>query len=62
VTTDAARGRFNEMVLPHLDDAYGLVPRRETRDGYSIPEWTERGRLYAAVSDLPPAELDALLH
>jgi anti-sigma factor RsiW len=35
------------------------VPRRETRDGYSILEWTEGGRLYAAVSDLPPAELDA---
>jgi anti-sigma factor RsiW len=33
--------------------------RRETRDGYSIFEWTEGGRLYAAVSDLPPAELDA---
>jgi anti-sigma factor RsiW len=35
------------------------VPRRETRDGYSILEWTQGGRLYAAVSDLPPAELDA---
>ena len=34
-------------------------PRRETRDGYSLLEWTEGGRLYAAVSDLPPAELDA---
>jgi anti-sigma factor RsiW len=34
-------------------------PRRETRDGYSISEWTEGGRVYSAVSDLPPAELDA---
>jgi len=34
-------------------------PRRETRDGYSILEWTEGGRVYSAVSDLPPAELDA---
>jgi anti-sigma factor RsiW len=34
-------------------------PRRETRNGYSILEWTEGGRVYAAVSDLPPAELDA---
>jgi anti-sigma factor RsiW len=34
-------------------------PRRETRDGYSLLEWTEGGRHYAAVSDLPPAELDA---
>jgi RNA polymerase sigma factor (sigma-70 family) len=25
VTTDSARRRFNEMVLPHLDDAYGLA-------------------------------------
>jgi RNA polymerase sigma factor (sigma-70 family) len=25
VTTDSARRRFNEVVLPHLDDAYGLA-------------------------------------
>jgi RNA polymerase sigma-70 factor (ECF subfamily) len=25
VTTDAARGRFTEIVLPHLDDAYTLA-------------------------------------
>jgi RNA polymerase sigma factor (sigma-70 family) len=25
VTTDFVRRRFNEMVLPHLDDAYGLA-------------------------------------
>ena len=25
VTSDAARRRFNEIVLPHLDDAYGLA-------------------------------------
>jgi RNA polymerase sigma factor (sigma-70 family) len=25
VTSDGARRRFNEMVLPHLDDAYGLA-------------------------------------
>lgn len=25
MTTDFARRRFNEMVLPHLDDAYGLA-------------------------------------
>jgi RNA polymerase sigma factor (sigma-70 family) len=25
VRSDAARRRFNEMVLPHLDDAYGLA-------------------------------------
>ena len=25
MTTDSARRRFNQMVLPHLDDAYGLA-------------------------------------
>ena len=25
MTSDSARRRFNEMVLPHLDDAYGLA-------------------------------------
>jgi anti-sigma factor RsiW len=34
-------------------------PRRETRDGYSMLRWTDRGRSYIAVSDLPPADLDA---
>jgi anti-sigma factor RsiW len=34
-------------------------PRRAIRDGYFLLEWTDGGRLYAAVSDLPPAELDA---
>jgi anti-sigma factor RsiW len=34
-------------------------PRHDSRDGYSLLEWSEGGRLYEAVSDLPPAELDA---
>jgi anti-sigma factor RsiW len=34
------------------------APRRETRDGYSLLHWADNGRLYMAVSDLPPAELD----
>jgi anti-sigma factor RsiW len=34
-------------------------PRRETLDGYSLLRWIDKGRLYTAVSDLPPAELDA---
>ena len=46
-----------EMPAPSADGS--KAPRGETRDGYSILEWTEGGRLYAAVSDLPPAELDA---
>lgn len=34
-------------------------PRRSTREGYALVEWNDGERLYAAVSDLPPAELDA---
>jgi anti-sigma factor RsiW len=48
---------LTEMPAPSADGS--KVPRGETRDGYSIVEWTEGGRLYAAVSDLPRAELDA---
>jgi anti-sigma factor RsiW len=48
---------LTEMPAPSADGS--KVPGTETRDGYSILEWTEGGRLYAAVSDLPPAELDA---
>ena len=33
-------------------------PSRQTRDGFSLLEWTDGGRLFVAVSDLPPAELD----
>lgn len=35
------------------------APRDSTRDGYAVLEWSDRGRRYVAVSDLPPAELDA---
>jgi anti-sigma factor RsiW len=45
--------------MPASSAAASSEPRRETRNGYSILEWTEGGRVYAAVSDLPPAELDA---
>ena len=45
--------------MPASSAAASSEPRRETRNGYSILEWTESGRVYAAVSDLPPAELDA---
>ncbi|SFK35666.1 anti-sigma factor family protein [Methylocapsa palsarum] len=34
-------------------------PRRERRDGYSILRWTDNGRAYLAVSDLPAPDLDA---
>jgi anti-sigma factor RsiW len=45
--------------MPASSAAASSEPRRETRNGYSILEWTESGRVYAAVSDLPPAEVDA---
>jgi anti-sigma factor RsiW len=32
-------------------------PRSATRDGFALMEWSDGQRLYAAVSDLPPAEL-----
>jgi anti-sigma factor RsiW len=35
------------------------APRASTRGGYNIAEWEDGGRFYAAVSDLPPAEVDA---
>ncbi|MGO9675567.1 MAG: anti-sigma factor family protein [Methylocella sp.] len=35
------------------------APRRETLDGYSLLRWVDNGRLYTAVSDLAPADLDA---
>jgi anti-sigma factor RsiW len=48
---------LSEMPAPG-GDAFS-APRRETRDGYSLLRWGDKGRLYTAVSDLPPAELDA---
>jgi anti-sigma factor RsiW len=45
--------------MPASGAAASSEPRRETHNGYSILEWTESGRVYAAVSDLPPGELDA---
>ena len=35
------------------------LPQSSVREGYSLLEWTDGGRLFAAVSDLPPGELDA---
>jgi len=35
------------------------TPQAGAHDGYSLLEWTDGGRLFAAVSDLPPGELDA---
>jgi len=45
--------------MPGAGAASASAPHLQMRDGYSILEWEDGGRLYAAVSDLPPAELDA---
>jgi anti-sigma factor RsiW len=43
---------------PSASEAAG-EPSRQTREGYSLLRWTDKGHVYEAVSDLPPAELDA---
>jgi anti-sigma factor RsiW len=45
--------------LPAAPDAASSEPRRVTRDGYALLEWSDAGRRYVAVSDLPAPELDA---
>jgi anti-sigma factor RsiW len=45
--------------MPAVVSAASAAPRSGTRDGYSLLEWTDGGRLFAAISDLPPGELDA---
>jgi anti-sigma factor RsiW len=45
--------------MPASLAAAPATPQVGVRDGYSVLEWTEGGRLFAAVSDLPPGELDA---
>jgi anti-sigma factor RsiW len=45
--------------MPGSDARTASAPRLSTRGGYNLVEWEDGGRLYAGVSDLPPAELDA---
>jgi anti-sigma factor RsiW len=62
VPTLVYRRREHQIALSELPTPGGGAsesPRHETRDGYSLLEWIDRGRLFAAVSDLPPVELDA---
>jgi anti-sigma factor RsiW len=61
VATLIYQRREHQIALSEMPAGAGASgePRRATRDGYSIIEWTDGGRLFAAVSDLPPAELDA---
>ncbi len=62
VATLVYKRREHQIALSEMPAPSGDVsgsPRRDTRDGYSLLSWIDKGRLYAAVSDLPPAELDA---
>jgi anti-sigma factor RsiW len=45
--------------MPTPGSGVAAAARRTVRDGFSLLEWSDGGRLYAAVSDLPLAELDA---
>ena len=60
VPTLVYQRREHQIALSEMPAASGgsSAPRRETRDGYSLLEWEDSGRLYAAVSDMPPSELD----
>lgn len=62
VATLVYRRREHQIALSELPTSAGETisePTRQSRDGYSLLRWTDKGRLYEAVSDLPPAELDA---
>jgi anti-sigma factor RsiW len=61
VSTVVYKRREHQIALtevPAPADA-SSVPRHETRDGYALLQWADKGMLYTAVSDLPPSELDA---
>ncbi len=55
--------REHSIALTELPNPVGAASetRRETRDGYTLLEWSDKSRRYIAVSDLPPAELDAFV-
>lgn len=61
VATLVYQRREHQVALSELPGASETAsePRRETRDGYALLEWRDKARRYVAVSDLPPAELDA---
>ena len=61
VATLVYQRREHQIALSEMpaSGAASRAPKDAARDGYSLHEWTDGGRLFAAVSDLPPAELEA---
>ncbi len=62
VPTLVYQRREHQIALSETPAAGGeasSAPRRETLAGYSLLRWVDNGRLYTAVSDLAPADLDA---
>jgi anti-sigma factor RsiW len=61
IATLVYQRREHQIALSEIPRSDGGAPSeslRKSRDGYSLLEWTDEGRLFAAVSDLPPAELE----
>lgn len=62
VATLIYQRREHQVALSELPTSLAGGPaaaRDATRDGYALIAWSDRQRSYVAVSDLPPAELDA---
>jgi anti-sigma factor RsiW len=62
VPTLVYQRREHQIALSEMQgsgDRAASEPRLSTQGGYNLVEWQDGGRLYAGVSDLPPAELDA---
>ncbi len=62
VATLVYQRREHQIALSEMPASGGDgsgAPRSGTRGGYSLVEWRDGERLFAAVSDLPPAELEA---
>ncbi|HEY1942975.1 MAG TPA: hypothetical protein VGH40_12705 [Roseiarcus sp.] len=61
VPTLVYQRREHQIALSEIQESDGITsaPRATTRDGYAVLEWSDRGRRYVAVSDLPPAEVEA---
>jgi anti-sigma factor RsiW len=62
IATLVYQRREHQIALSELSALPGNVaadPTHQSRDGYSLMRWADNNHLYAAVTDLPPAELSA---